>query len=227
VRSNGAEANGGSYHPQISDSGRFVAFTSDASNLIGGDGNMTTDVFVHDRKNKKTVLASVAGNGTQSNNVSHFPAMANNGSVAFPSFASNLVNNDTNVDWDVFVHNIRSQKTRRVSVGNAGGEGNGSSGFFGPPKISAEGKRIAFDSQASNLVAGDTNGNVDVFLHDRANRTTRRVSVQFDGTQGNGAAFVGNLASGGRFISFRSSSTNLVGGDTNALNDVFVRGALD
>lgn len=87
--------------------------------------------------------------------------------------------------------------------------------------------RIAFDSAASNLVAGDTNANLDVFLHDRSNQTTRRIRVRFDGTQGDQAAVLGDLSSSGKFVSFLSSSTNLVGGDANAFNDTFMRGRIN
>jgi WD40-like Beta Propeller Repeat len=224
-RTNGAQGNSPSHYSAISPNGRYVAFASDATNLVPNDSNGTTDVFVHDRKSKKTVRASIASNGAQSNGTSFWPDVANNGSVAFPSVASNLVSNDTNAAWDVFLHNLGTRKTRRVSVSSAGIQANGHSSIaFGPPRISADGKRIAFDSFASNLVAGDTNGAQDAFLHNRANQTTRRVSVRFDGTQGNNTAFVTDISSGGRFVTFLSNATNLVGGDTNAQYDVFVRG---
>lgn len=227
-RTNGAQGNNNSYLSAISPNGRYVAFLSFATNLVPNDSNGQSDIFVHDRSNKKTVRASVSNNGTQSNNGSLFPAVANNGSVAFPSLASNLVPNDTNNAWDVFVRNIKTKKTRRVSLSSAGAQANGgSANFFGPLQISSDGKRIAFESLASNLAAGDTNANLDVFLHNRANQTTRRVSVRFDGAQGNAGALMGDLSSNGRFVSFLSNSTNLVGGDTNALYDVFVRGPLN
>jgi hypothetical protein len=227
-RTNGAQGNSTSHLSAISPNGRYVAFLSLATNLVPNDSNGSPDVFVHDRRNKKTVRASVSSNGVQGNSASHYPAMANNGSVVFPSFASNLVNNDTNAVWDVFVRNIKTKKTRRVSLSSAGTKTNNHSGvFFGPSQISANGKRIVFDSQATNLVAGDSNAAVDVFLHDRSNQTTRRVSLRFDGTQGNGTAFVSDMASSGRFVSFLSNSTNLVGGDGNGTYDVFVRGPLN
>lgn len=226
-RSNGAQGNGASQFAAISPNGRYVAFTSVATNLVPNDSNGVQDVFVHDRSNKKTERASVAGNNIQSNGFSHFPDVANNGSVVFPSLATNLVNNDTNANWDAFLRNIKTNKTRMVSVSSAGVQGNSASGIFSVPKISADGTRIAFDSQATNLVAGDTNGGLDVFLHNRSNQTTRRVSVRFDGTQGDNAAVVGDMASTGRFVSFLSNSTNLVGGDTNNFNDVFVRGPIN
>jgi archaellum component FlaF (FlaF/FlaG flagellin family) len=226
-RSNGAQGNGASQLGAISPNGRYVAFTSVATNLVPTDSNATQDVFVHDRNNKKTIRASVKGNNIQSNNFSHFPDVANNGSVVFPSLATNLVNNDTNATWDAFLRNIKTKTTRIVSVSSAGIQGNAASGINSIPKISADGKRITFDSQATNLIAGDTNVNLDVFMHNRANQTTRRLSVRFDGTQGNAAAIVGDMANTGRFVSFLSNSTNLVGGDANARNDVFVRGPLN
>jgi hypothetical protein len=228
IRSNGSQGNGSSDIAAISPSGRYVAFASFASNLVPNDSNGQYDVFVRDRKNKKTVRASVASNGAQGNNTSYYPAMANNGSAAFASLASNLVPNDANASSDVFVHNVKTDKTRRVSLSSAGSEGNGHSGFlFGPPKISADGERIAFDSAATNLVGGDSNGLIDVFLHNRANQTTRRMSVRFDGTQSNGQSLMGDISSNGRFVSLLSNATNLVGGDSNGVYDVFVRGPIN
>jgi hypothetical protein len=193
-RTNGAQGNGNSYYSAISPNGRYIAFVSDATNLVPNDSNGTSDVFVHDRKSKKTVRASIASNGT-------------------------------NAAWDVFLHNIGTRKTRRVSVSSAGIQSNGNSSVtFGPPRLSADGKRIAFDSVATNLVAGDTNGAQDAFLHNRANQTTRRASVRFDGTQADNQSFVTDISSGGRFVTFLSNATNLVGGDTNGQYDVFVRG---
>jgi archaellum component FlaF (FlaF/FlaG flagellin family) len=227
-RTNGSQGNGSSHLSAISPSGRYVAFASDATNLVPNDSNGQVDVFVHDRKNKKTVRASVANNGAQGNNTSSLPAMANNGSVAFSSSATNLIPNDLNVTADVFVHNIKTDKTRRVSVSSAGTEGNGNSGLlFCPPKISADGERVAFDSLATNLVGGDSNGVIDVFLHNRANQTTRRASVRFDGTQSNGQSLMGDVSSNGKFVSFLSIASNLVGGDTNGFYDVFVRGPIN
>ena len=226
-RSNGAQGNSSSLLAAISPNGRYVTFASTATNLVPNDSNGLLDIFVHDRTNKKTRRVSVASNGTQANSSSQFSDVSNNGIVSFASFASNLVNNDTNAFWDGFVHNLNNGNTRRVSVSSALAQGNGQSAIFGVPTISANGDRIAYDSQASNLVAGDTNANLDTFLYDRSSQTTRRVSVRFDGTQGNTAAVGGHVSSNGKFVSFLSNSTNLVGGDTNALNDSFIRGPVN
>jgi len=226
-RSDGSQGNDDSEHSAISPNGRYVAFRSIATNLVSNDSSGWSDVFVHDRSTKKTVRVSIASNGGPGVGSSFLPDVANNGNVSFTSIAGNLVSNDTNLDWDVFLHNLGTRKTHRVSVSSTGEEANNESGIFlVRPKISADGKRIAFDSTATNLVAGDTEGHQDVFLHNRANLTTQRVSVGFDGTPGNTEAFMGDLSSGGRFVSWGSFATLLVRGDTNGQLDVFVRGPL-
>jgi len=227
VRSNGAQGNNGSFSAAISPNARYVTFSSAASNLVPNDSNGVADVFVHDRNNKKTRRVSVASNGAQANNVSQLSDVSDNGVVVFASFATNLVPGDTNGVWDAFAHRIGNGQTRRVSVSSAGAQGNNNSGIFSVPTISANGDRIAFDSQASNLVAGDSNANLDTFLRDRSSQTTRRVSVRFDGTQGNTAAAGGHVTSNGKLVAFLSNSTNLVGGDTNGFNDSFIRGPIN
>jgi Tol biopolymer transport system component len=148
--------------PSISASGRFVAFESTASNLVPGDGNGTSDVFVRDRKRGKTRRASLSSAGAEGNGSSHSASISADGRfVAFYSFASNLVAGDGNGFFDVFVRDRKSGKTRRVSVRSNGAEGNDHS--FNP-SISADGRFVAFDSGASNLVGGDGNGVFDVFV---------------------------------------------------------------
>ena len=114
-------------------------------------------------------------------------------------------------------------KTRRVSVSSAGAEGNNSSY---DPSISADGRFVAFHSDASNLVAGDGNGTSDVFVRDRATGKTRRVSVSSAGAEGNGASYNPSISADGRFVAFESSASNLVAGDGNGTSDIFVRGPL-
>ena len=112
------------------------------------------------------------------------------------------------------------QVTSRVSVGSGGAQGNGISEV---PSISADGRYIAFQSDASNLVGGDTNSTWDVFVHDRQSGTTERVSLATGGTQGNGGSNSSSISADGRFVTFWSSATNLVSGDTNDVPDIFVR----
>ena len=220
VRSNGAEGNAASRDPSISASGRFVAFRSAASNLVGGDANGATDVFVHDRKTKRTRRVSVRANGAEGNAESVIPSISGNGRfVAFHSSASNLVDGDTNGARDVFVHDRRTGKTRRVSVRSNGTEGNDDSRG---PSISADGRFVAFHSAASNLIGGDANGVSDVFVRNRRTGKTRRVSVHSNGTEGDGGSFEPAISADGRLVAFDSTASNLIGGDANGARDIFV-----
>ena len=217
----GQQANSISVVPVISADGRFVAFQSFASNLVAGDTNTANDVFVRDRVAQVTRRVSVGPGGQQTNRDSSFAAISAHGRfVAFVSPASNLVAGDTNNVEDVFVRDRRAQLTRRVSVGPAGQQANGIS-FY--PVISAHGRFVAFNSEAPNLVAGDTNGTDDVFVRDRRAQVTRRVSVGPAGQQANSSSIGQAISAHGRFVAFVSSASNLVPGDTNNATDVFVR----
>jgi hypothetical protein len=139
--------------------------------------------------------------------------------VAFHSGATSLVAGDTDGWSDVFVHDRQSGVTERVSVSSGGGQSNDHSYF---QSVSADGRYVAFHSFASNLVAGDTNGFFDVFVHDRQTGVTERVSVSSDGGQGNGESYGPSVSADGRYVAFRSLAYSLVAGDTNGLRDVFV-----
>jgi Tol biopolymer transport system component len=220
VDSSGAQGNGESDFPAISADGRFVAFHSAATNLVAGDTNGFFDVFVHDRQTGITTMVSVDSSGSQGNGLSAFPAISADGRfVAFHSIASNLVPADTNADLDVFVHDRQTGITTRVSVDSSGAQGNNTSGL---PIISADGRFVAFQSFASNLVAGDTNLTGDVFVHDRETGVTTRVSVDSSGAQGNEESEMPSISADGRFVAFHSLGSNLVAGDTNGFFDVFL-----
>ena len=224
VDSSGAEANGESDDPAISADGRYVAFRSNASNLVAGDANGYGDVFVHDRLTGITERVSVDSSGAEGTDESYGPAIAADGQrVAFESYASNLVGGDTNQSGDVFVHDRSTGITERVSVNSSGVAGNDRS--F-DPAISADGQSVSFQSYASNLVAGDTNGYMDVFVHDRSTGLTERVSVSSSGkqgsVQGNSYSAASTISANGQIVAFWSRATNLVKGDTNGANDVFV-----
>ena len=220
VASDGTQGNDKSWHPSISADGRFVAFSSLASNLVPDDTNGVQDIFVHDRLTGTTTRVSVASDGAQSNGASWFPFISADGRcVAFASEASNLVPDDTNGVQDIFVHDRLTGTTTRVSVASDGAEGNGSSQACA---ISSDGRFVAFDSQATNLVPGDANGRFDVFVHDRVTGTTTRVSVGSDGTQGNGDSLRPFISADGRYVAFDSTASNLVAGDTNGVQDIFV-----
>src|SRR6266446_1314542 len=226
VTSGGTEGNGASLGSALSADGRFVAFDSAATDLVAGDTNGVSDVFVHDRQTGATERVSVASGGAQGNASSGLigfafpPALSADGRfVAFVSYATNLVPGDTNGATDVFVHDRQTGMTERVSVASDGTQANNASSY---PALSADGRFVAFQSDATNLVAGDTNGATDVFVHDRQTGTTERVSVASGGTQGNGFSAGPALSADGRFVAFHDTATNLVAGDTNGASDVFV-----
>jgi WD40-like Beta Propeller Repeat len=222
LRSNGTQANNSSNLPDISPNGRYVTFTSSATNLVSGDTNATSDVFLRDRLNKKTKRVSV-GNAGQGNGSSLYSTVSNEGQVAFISQASNLVGGDTNATYDIFVRNPSANKTKRVSISSAGIQGNGQSPSTWRPEISGSGRYVAFESNATNLVANDTNATTDIFVRDRKQNKTRRVSVRFDGAQSNGPSIIADITDNGRFIVFTSQATNLAVGDSNAALDIFLR----
>jgi Tol biopolymer transport system component len=227
ISSRGRQGNGGSLSASISANGRYVAFTSDASNLVPGDRNRATDIFVHDRKTGRTGRISVSSRGREGNSWSDAPTLSADGRyVAFTSAASNLVAGDTNRLPDVFVRDRARGKTRRASLSSRGRQGTGKPGSNGSnaPTISADGRYVAFHSDMPNLVPGDTNRTFDIFVNDRVTRKTERVSVNSRGRQAN-AENLGapSISAHGRYVAFASLATNLVPGDKNDITDAFVR----
>ncbi len=216
----GAEGNGGSSAPSISSDGRYVAFLSDASNLVPDDTNANRDVFVFDRQTATTTRASVDSAGAQANLDSSTPELSGNGRfVAFATFADNLVPLDGNESSDVFVRDLQAGTTTRVSEYQGGFESDFDSLR---PSLSADGRFVAFDSDASNLAWGDTNDAFDVFVKDRQTDILTRVSVDDAGAQGEGPSIRPSLSADGRFVAFYSEAPNLVPGDTNGAADVIV-----
>jgi len=222
VSSSGTQGNDTSFfHCAISGDGRYVAFESVATNLAPGDTNPISDVFLRDVQGGTTTLVSVSSAGVQGNNPSEEPAISADGRfVAFHSYASNLVPGDTNASPDVFVRDLQTGVTTRVSVDSAGVEANDSSY---DPVLSATGRYVAFRSVATNLVPGDTNARDDIFVRDLQTGTTVRGSVGAGGVQSNGWSAHPCLSADGRFLAFACDGTNLVAGDTNGSYDVFLR----
>ena len=226
VSSTGTQSDATSFGESISSDGRLVGFSSDASNLVAGDANANTDVFVRDLKTHKTKLVSVSSSGVRGDAFSNAPSISADGRyVAFESGSTNLVSGDTNGQTDIFVRDLKTHSTKRVSVSSSGAQGNGASSFF-DPSVSAHGEFVVFLSEASNLVPGDTNAVSDDFIRDVTNHKTRRLSVSSTGAQSNGRSIDPSITLDGRFVAFQSAASNLVSGDTNGQDDTFVRGPL-
>ena len=231
VNSASREANGSSWMPTISADGRYVAFASDATNLVRHDTNRFGDIFVRDLATAKTTRVNLTSQGRQARcNISGCqsgePALSAHGRyVAFDSSATNLVQHDTNRLNDVFVRDRRAGRTTRVSVDSHGHQGGGDHTMNGSnaPVISANGRYVAFHSADSNLVSGDTNRVFDIFVRDRRTGHTTRVSVSTRGAQANQESLgAPSISADGRYVAFTSLASNLVAGDTNDITDVFV-----
>ncbi|MEG4967989.1 calcium-binding protein [Microcoleus sp. B6-A1] len=224
VNSAGNQANDYSYFSSITPDGRFVVFSSNASNLVPGDTNNNIDLFVRDTLANTTTRVSVDSAGNQANREVYGSSISADGRfVAFTSFAFNLVPGDTNENYDTFVRDLSTNTTTRVSVNSAGNQASGSPGI---PSISANGRFVVFDSNASNLVPGDTNNTSDIFVRDLLTNTTTRVSVDSAGNEANKFSSNPSISGDGRFVTFASTASNLVPGDTNENYDVFVRDTL-
>ncbi|HUE85965.1 MAG TPA: hypothetical protein VMO26_07780 [Vicinamibacterales bacterium] len=216
----GFQGNGDTYAVSMSADARWVAFESNARDLVLGDSNGVEDIFLRDRLTGTTTRISVGPGGIQGNSYSFAPTISADGlRVAFWSHASNLVPGDTNGAPDVFVHDRQTGVTTGVSVGPGGIQGDGPSLS---PTISADGRWIAFESDASTLTEGDTNGVGDAFVHDGLTGRTARVSVDSGGRQGRNLSARPVMSADGRLIVFHSIAPDLVPGDTNGVSDVFV-----
>jgi Tol biopolymer transport system component len=224
LSSSGAEADGASSGGCLAGRGRFAAFSSVATNLVFADGNGVQDIFVRDIHRGLTERVSLSSTGVAGNGASHSPALSASGRfVAFVSDASNLVQDDGNGVADIFVRDTASGTTRRVSVA---GDGSEADAACGGPVLSANGRFVAFHSSATNLVAGDLNGVLDVFLHDRQTGQTKRVSLHSDGTQASSGGHLGSrdpsLSGSGRYVAFRSDASGLVDGPSNGVIQAYL-----
>lgn len=218
--STGQGANQNSLNPSISADGSILAFESSASDLILGDNNNAQDIFVKDLWSNGLIFrASVSSTGEQGNNYSTQPKLSADGRfVAFSSAASNLVPNDTNGAQDVFVHDLQSHTTERVSVDSSGNQAGlvNSIPYSIHPLISADGRFVVFESTASNLVGGDANGRLDVFIHDRLNHQTNIVNTPLSSGRG-----LASISADARYLAltFRDSLLSI---DNNTITDVYI-----
>ncbi|MCW6005986.1 hypothetical protein K1W54_15570 [Micromonospora sp. CPCC 205371] len=189
--------------PSISADGRYVAFATPRA-LVPEDTNNELDIYVWARETGALERVSVSADFSDSNGSNHRPDISQDGRyVAFSSFASNLVSNDTNNTWDVFIRDRLTGATSRASVSTTGAEGNAETTNA---DISGDGRYVVFGSYASNLVAGDTNGDRDAFLHDRATGRTELVSVSPTGGQFADAGRNPVVSANGRYVAFTARS---------------------
>ncbi len=217
VADGGGAGDGASGGPAISAGGARVAFASLAENLVPDDGNGVSDVFVRDLDGELTERVSLANGGAEADGASLAPAITPDGGlVAFASEASNLVGPgaDTNGASDVFVRDLAAATTERVSVPAPGGSASGASAA---PDVSDDGRFVAFESAAS-LVPEDSNGLVDVYVRDRLEQSTERVSVASGGEQADDGSFGASISGDGSFVVFTSLAGNLVPGTPSGAN---------
>ncbi|MGQ9365299.1 hypothetical protein [Azospirillum sp. ST 5-10] len=205
----------------ISADGRHVVFDSTAPGLVAGDDDDVRNLFHKDMQTGDLVRLDTAPDGTPADGNAAMPFLSADGhTLAFASVASNLVGGDTNGVSDIFVKDMDTGATTRVSTTADGGEADGSSGT---PLLSADGRFVVFASSATNLVADDTNGQTDAFIKDLQTGEVRRVSTAADGSEGDGQSYATDISADGRYVLLTSHATNLVAGDTNGWRDVFVK----
>jgi len=235
VNSSGIQGNGESLLGSCSGDGRFIAFQSQADNFYDGDLNGVSDIFVHDRASGDLTLISVGLAGRSANGQSLGPRVSADGRyVVFCSDATDLVPADTNGVRDVFVRDRQANTTTRVSVDSNGVQGDddsasamflgGGQGHHSPytVDISADGRFVAFESLATNLVTGDGNGVNDIFVHDMLTGITERVSLKNDGAENTHSASYARISGDGKRVLFWSLG-HFASSDINNQIDAFVR----
>jgi hypothetical protein len=217
-----AQADGGNTSPgRLSADGRFVTFYSAATNLVAGDTNAKRDVFVRDRQESQTVRVSVSSAGGESNNESARSSISADGNlVVFSSYASNLTPGDINNKSDLFLHNRQTGETIILTKSFSGSVGANSDSTL--PVISADGKFIVFQSQASNLVANDTNNAIDIFLYDVEIKTVSRISPDTDNFGKRTSSEAPNLDATGRWITYKAQSERVVQGNFVYVDDIYL-----
>lgn len=217
LRANGGWSNGDSFAATSSADGVQTAFQSRADNFSDDDHNMTSDIYLTTLDGVPRLL-SRGLDGQAADGESRRPAMAAGGCcIAFESAASNLVRDDVNQTWDIFVFDVAAGAVQLVSPG-LNGSANGPSS---EPALSADGRFVVFESKASNLVTGDVNSVADIFVFDRRSQTIRLLTQGLDGAPANRASANASISADGRHVVFDSWADNLVRNDTNRALDVF------
>lgn len=230
VGPDGTEGTNTSNAGGLSADGAIAVFASAAANLVPDDTNGRMDIFVWSRASASLSRVNLGPGGAQANADSSAVRLSADGrTVVFSSGATNLVDVDTNGALDIFAVDLTTMSLTRVSTTSAGAEANGVSGdfSFAPPASSADGRFVAFFSQATNLASDDPNGVGDIYVKDRHTGEVHRVSLSNAGAAGNSQTLRPAISADGRFVSFDSNATTLTDGDTNGRLDVFVVGGVD
>jgi Tol biopolymer transport system component len=221
IATDGTEGNLYSFEAAATPNGKIVVFGSYASNLVTGDTNGASDIFLRDRKAGTTTRLSVDADGNEGNGSSYDPCISANGRwVLFYSNASNLVPGDENNRDDVFLLDRKTGELRMVSLAEDGTPGDGYSYIYGS-SLSANGRYAAIYSQASTLVEGDDNGQYDVFFLDLKTGAVTLLSAAGDGTPGDDDSDDPSMSPNGRYVVFYSASTNLLPGLNNGESQIY------
>lgn len=203
----------------ISGDGQHVVFTSSATNIVSGDTDSYTDVFVRDVTANTTTMASVSSTGAMPNANATYGSISYGGNyVVFQTAATNIVSGVTSGVPELYLHNMQTGTTQLVSSSAAGVAGDQPSKFS---DVSSDGRYVAFASASTNLVSTSSYGQ-QVFLKDMQTGAVQEVSLNASGTVGDGTTSYLSMSCDGSVIAFSSTSTNLVPGDTNGNQDVFV-----
>jgi Tol biopolymer transport system component len=220
VAADGTQGDNRSLQPAISADGRFVAFVSLADSLADGDENGMSDIYVYSRETGRLELVSVASDGSAADDTSKHPAISADGRyVAFQSKATNLAEDDRNNMYDIFLRDRQAGVTELISRNTEGRVGNMESQR---PSISANGRFVAFESWASDLVVGDENYWSDVFVADQETGVMEMVSVSSAGQQADDVNGGAVISADGRYVAFASLAGNLVPNDRNEMFDVYL-----
>ena len=226
--SHGKPANGDSDRPSISANGEYVVFQSKASNLVADDNNDASDVFLWTRATGIITRVSTSRTGRNANGPSGEATISGDGSVVvYASDASNMQFGDDNDKRDIYLWTRADSINQRISTDTGGGDANGDSG---EPAISGfdvadpthPNRYVVFHSTARDLVASDDNGNLDLFFYDRVNGSILKISNNTTGGDANGLSGFGSISNTGRFVVYVSSASNLMFGDNNGFNDIFL-----
>ena len=218
----GGLANAPTFEASLSGNGRFLAFASYAHNLVRATRlGHHQNVFLRDRRKGRTVLVSATPDGGEGNGISFGPFVTDDGAtVAFSSFATDLVPGGTSGQGDVFLRHVRTGATERVRFTT--GDVEPDSGVF-LADMTPDGRFLLVRSSAGNLVPNDTNSDNDFFLFDRVSQSLARVNVGNDGAQANSVTDDARLSADGGTVVFSSLASNLAPNDTNDHHDIFVR----